>query len=98
MHYIEAVRTPRYEDFEITHLGPAKKNRWAFLGMGTTPALVEKGDVSPYLNVENLDPKWMEAMGIDASKIDQARVKILQEKNESQKTKSKESIEKTGIS
>jgi hydroxyversicolorone monooxygenase len=87
LHYIEAIRAPRYEDFEITYLGPAKKNLWAFLGMGTTPALVEKGDVSPYLNVNAIDPEWMKAIGIATSKK-------LQEK----KDESKENIEKISIS
>lgn len=69
LHYIEAIQAPRYEDFEITYLGPAKKNRWAWLGMGHTRALAEKGDASPYLSVHGIDPMWMKAMTIDGSKV-----------------------------
>lgn len=74
LHYIEAIRVPRYEDFEITYLGPAKKNRWAYLGMGTVRELVEKGDVSPYLSVDNIDPKWMRAMNMDMDKVLESKV------------------------
>ena len=95
---MEAIKQPRYEDFEITHLGPAKKNRWAFLGMGTVPALVEKGDVSPYLNVNELDPAWMKAMGIDAKKIEETKMKELQAKQEEQEEKGKSNVENTSIS
>ena len=73
LHYIEAIKTPRYEDFDITYLGPAKKNMWAFMGMGHTRALIEKGDVSPYLNVENIDPEWMKAVNIDGEKVKDAK-------------------------
>ncbi|KAE8141862.1 hypothetical protein BDV38DRAFT_295692 [Aspergillus pseudotamarii] len=62
LHYIEIIRQPRYEDYEIEYLGPAKKNMWAFMGMGTPRALVEKADISPYLALGNLDPEWMEAV------------------------------------
>lgn len=95
---MQAIETPRYEDFEITHLGPAKKNRWAFLGMGTVPALVEKADASPYLSVQNIDPKWMKAVGIDESKIHEAKVKELQEKNDQLEEQTQENIEKTEVS
>ena len=82
---------------ELEYIGPATKNIWAFLGMGTTAALVEKGDVSPYLNVENIDPDWMKATGIDASKIYEAKVKELQAQHEDQGDQSKEHMEKTSI-
>lgn len=40
------------------------KNPWAHLGMGYTMADVTEGaDVSPYLQVENIDPKWLQAIG-----------------------------------
>lgn len=74
LHYIEAIKTPRYEDFEITYLGPAKKNRWAYLGMGTVRDLVEQKDVSPYLSVDNIDVKWMRAMGMDGEKVLDSKV------------------------
>ncbi len=65
LHYIEAIKQPRYEDYDIEYIGPASKNMWAFLGMGNTRAFVEKGDVSPYLNSGNLDPDWIKAVGIN---------------------------------
>lgn len=76
---MEAIKTPRYEDFEIEYLGPAKENRWAFLGLGTTRELVEKGDVSPYINVENIDPQWMKAIGIDDGKVQDIRLQRLKD-------------------
>ncbi|KAJ4516740.1 hypothetical protein HRR88_007892 [Exophiala dermatitidis] len=97
LHYIEAIRQPRYEDFEISYLGPAKKNMWAYLGMGTVPALVEKKDVSPYLNVEMLDPEWMKAVDIDAKKVHEAKVKELKEKEEEVKDKSRENVEAVAV-
>lgn len=74
LHYIEAIRQPRYEDFEITYLGPGQRNRWAYLGMGTTRAYVEKGDMSPYLDVENLDVGWMRANNIDLDKVLETKI------------------------
>jgi hypothetical protein len=35
---------------------------WAFLGMGYS-IKNHVGNLSPYLQVENIDPKWLEAMG-----------------------------------
>ena len=79
LHYMEAIKTPRYEDFEITYLGPAEKNRWAFLGLGTTRELVLKGDVSPYINVENIDPEWMKALKIDGEKVQDIKMQRLKD-------------------
>lgn len=39
------------------------KNQWSYLGMGFTRELVEKGDPSPYLRVENIDPEWLKEIG-----------------------------------
>lgn len=97
LHYMEAIQTPRWEDYEIEYLGPAQENPWAYLGMGTVPALVQKGDVSPYLNVEHLDPKWMEAAHIDAQKIDETRLAELQSKYEEQQKKSRNHVEKASV-
>jgi len=74
LHYMEAIKTPRYEDYEIEYLGPAKKNMWAFLGMGTVRTLVEKGDPSPYLTLDNIDPEWMKAMNMNADKVKDVKV------------------------
>ena len=45
------------------------KNPWAHLGMGYSMSSVkfqegkEDADVSPYIQLENIDPKWLEAIG-----------------------------------
>lgn len=55
------ISSPRYEDFEITY---HHKNPWAMLGLGYVPEnRVPGSDVSPYLKLENIDPKWLEAVG-----------------------------------
>lgn len=97
LHYTEVIQTPRYEDFEIEYLGPGKKNQWAFMGMGTVKALVNKEDVSPYINVENIDPKWMEAVGMDAGKLKETKLKELQEETKRLAVRSKENIDKTQV-
>jgi hypothetical protein len=73
------IKRPRWEDYEIEYLkgSEAEKNMWAFMGMGTVRALVEKLDVSPYLTVENIDPEWMKAMDIDDSKVLEAKMEQL---------------------
>ena len=78
---MEAISSPRYEDFEITYLGASAKNRWAFLGMGTTRSLVEKGDVSPYLNVEEIDPEWMRVNGMDEKRVEDIKLQRLKDKS-----------------
>lgn len=98
LHYIDAIREPRYEDMEVRYMGPAKKNRFAYLGMGTTPALVEKTDPSPYLNVAMIDPDWMKAMGMDVDKIHEAKIKDIEAKMEGQELKSKENVDAANVS
>ncbi|KAL9108033.1 MAG: hypothetical protein Q9227_007139 [Pyrenula ochraceoflavens] len=61
LHYIRAIGAPRYDDFEITYL--PGKGPFSYLGMGTTREIVENQDVSPYMKVENIDPKWLRAIG-----------------------------------
>ena len=77
------IKRPRWEDYEIEYLkgSEAEKNMWAFMGMGTIRALVEKLDVSPYLTVENIDPEWMKAMDIDDSKVLEAKMERLKLEN-----------------
>jgi hypothetical protein len=70
---------------------------WAFLGMGTVKALVNKEDVSPYLNAEMIDPDWMKAVGIDESKVHETKLKDLQKKHEEQKEKSQNTMEKVDV-
>jgi len=58
MHYQQVIEHPRYEDFHIVY---GDSNPWAHLGMGWTiegRKGPENSDCSPYLNVNNIDPKW----------------------------------------
>lgn len=43
------------------------KNPWAHLGMGYAKCNVAfpDADVSPYLSLENIDPKWLRAIGYE---------------------------------
>ncbi|KAK2016149.1 FAD/NAD(P)-binding domain-containing protein [Colletotrichum eremochloae] len=69
LHYMDTIGLPRYEDYDITYLGPGKKNRFAYLGMGTARVTVEKGDQSPYLAIDKMDSRWLKTSGIDVEKI-----------------------------
>lgn len=63
MHYQQVISAPRYEDFEISYV---HKNPWAHLGMGYTLENrlgIGNADQSPYMSVDNIDPKWLEAVG-----------------------------------
>lgn len=61
LQYIELIETPRYEDFEIQYM---HKNPWAHMGMGFSMSNLKEGsDLSPYLQLENIDPKWLKAIG-----------------------------------
>ncbi|KAJ5793863.1 hypothetical protein N7457_000462 [Penicillium paradoxum] len=75
LHYREALKTPRYEDYDIEYYGPSKKNRYAYLGMGVSIANAEQSDVSPWLQRDTFEPAWMRAVGMN-------RVKLLEEKME----------------
>ena len=70
---MQVIETPRWEDYEVVYgagaggdggLEEGKKNMWAFLGRGFTVEDRTVGaDVSPYLAVEKMDPRWLEAVG-----------------------------------
>jgi hydroxyversicolorone monooxygenase len=60
LHYIELVTRPRWEDFVIEY-GDAE-NMWSFMGRGFALAQLSGGDLSPYLDEENIDAKWIEAI------------------------------------
>lgn len=69
MHYQQVIQTPRYEDFDITYFN---KNPWGHLGMGWTVENrkgAQAADCSPYLNLNNIDPKWYEAIGGDVDEL-----------------------------
>ncbi|CAO2658339.1 Nn.00g060620.m01.CDS01 [Neocucurbitaria sp. VM-36] len=77
-HYSEVIEDPRYEDFHIEYL---HKNPWAHLGMGF--AVCNKkfpdADVSPYLQVENVDPRWLKAIGYEGPAREVQRAKEAKE-------------------
>lgn len=58
LHYQQVIQRPRFEDYEIKYF---ESNPWAHLGMGWT-VQDRKGpreaDVSPYLKLDHIDPKW----------------------------------------
>lgn len=72
MHYQQVIETPRYEDMEIEYFD---SNPWACLGMGWTieNRVTKEGgaDCSPYINLENIDPKWFKAIGGDEEVLKQ---------------------------
>ena len=70
---------------------------FAYLGMGTVQALVNKEDPSPYLNAEAIDPKWMEEVQIDANKLHETKLKELEAKEEEQCEKSKENVKNADV-
>lgn len=71
MHYQQVIQSPRYEDYEIKY---HDKNIWAHLGMGYTIENRTQGmDNSPYISVENIDPRWLEAVGSDPSVLDEQK-------------------------
>ncbi|KAF2092546.1 FAD/NAD(P)-binding domain-containing protein [Rhizodiscina lignyota] len=60
LHYAELIEKPRWEDYEIAY---NYKNPWAFMGMGANVANATEGsDYSPYLQLENIDTKWLAAV------------------------------------
>ncbi|KAK5750820.1 hypothetical protein LTS12_019108 [Elasticomyces elasticus] len=62
MHYISAIASPRWEDMEIEY---HDENQWAHLGMGFTVQdrdMANLKDVSPHINVESIDKKWLDVM------------------------------------
>lgn len=98
LHYIEAIDKVRWEDMEIRFCQEGRRNRFAYLGMGTTEALVKKEDPSPYLSVGGIDPEWMRAVGMDVGKVQEAKKRELEEETERLRGKSRENVEGTGVS
>lgn len=45
-HYIEALRNPRWEDYDIDLIPMKKPNRFAYLGNGFTQRETDKGSVA----------------------------------------------------
>lgn len=81
LQYIDVVSSPRYEDFEIEYM---HKNPWAALGMGYAKSNVqEKADLSPYLQIENIDPNWLESIGYKGPALEIREEREKKEKIES---------------
>lgn len=72
--YAEVIATPRYEDFDIEY---QHKNSWAHLNMSYAVCnrKFPEANVSPYLQLENIDPKWPKAIGYEgpATEVQQTR-------------------------
>ena len=68
--------------------------------MGHVRALIEKSDVSPYLSVDNIDPKWMKAVNINTDKVLESkvvRIKKEWEGKSAQEADTAKNIEKTEV-
>nr|POE63579.1 putative sterigmatocystin biosynthesis monooxygenase stcw [Quercus suber] len=75
LHYQQVIAAPRWEDYDLVY---RDANPWACLGMGFTlehrapaPGAASAVDKSPYLSLDNLDPRWFAAVGGDASVLQQ---------------------------
>ena len=51
VHWRKLLETPRYEDYDVTYRG---RNRFQFMGNGFTQVEVEGGDLSWYLDPEEV--------------------------------------------
>lgn len=59
VHYLEAIRSPRWEHFHLDYRNP--ENIFHFLGNGFVKEIIDpRADASYYLKVENIDPLWIE--------------------------------------
>ncbi|KAF2123552.1 FAD/NAD(P)-binding domain-containing protein [Dothidotthia symphoricarpi CBS 119687] len=100
-HYAEIIATPRYEDFEIEY---QHKNPWAHIGMGSSMRNINfpNSDVSPYLQVENIDPKWLHAIGYRGpaleveNKREEKEKPAVEEKSDEKSGGEKKAAEKAG--
>lgn len=59
VHYAEALRTPRWEHYDLDYRNPT--NMFAWLGNGFVKELTDPAlDAAYYVKVENIDPLWTE--------------------------------------
>lgn len=68
--------------------------------MGTVRDLVEKGDVSPYLSVDGIDPKWMRAMDINSDKVLESKIDRIKKEwagKTATEADSKQNVEETSV-
>lgn len=57
LHYAEALRTPRWEHYDLDYRNPT--NMFAWLGNGFVKELTDPAlDPAYYVKVENIDPLW----------------------------------------
>jgi cation diffusion facilitator CzcD-associated flavoprotein CzcO len=62
LHFMEAVKWPRWEDYEIES-SFGNENKWKILGNGFTWAERQAGeDKTPFLNIEAIDERWRKAV------------------------------------
>lgn len=88
LHYIQTLRNPRYEDYDIVYWNA--RNPWACLGMGMTVEEQDPAqDHSPYLAVEHIEPEWLKAVGADPSVLEKAEEKVKDEVEEKMLRKDK---------
>ncbi|KAH8587358.1 hypothetical protein B0O99DRAFT_656438 [Bisporella sp. PMI_857] len=61
LHYMELLKTPRWEDFKIDYRNSG--NMFTFLGNGLVKEIVTPGaDVSSYLQVDKIDALWLQEL------------------------------------
>lgn len=88
---MKLLDVPRYEDFDIASLS---KNPWEYLGMGWTMENrlgPEKANVSPYLCLQNIDPKWYAACGGD---LEDLKALVREERNGEREVEGEEWIDR----
>ncbi|GME65311.1 predicted protein [Neofusicoccum parvum] len=68
LHFVKALDQPRWEDYEIEHVGRADGsmgNRFSYLGNGFVPEMFDESmDDSPHIGLHNVDPVWARAVGL----------------------------------
>ncbi|KAF3011722.1 hypothetical protein E8E14_010037 [Neopestalotiopsis sp. 37M] len=58
LHFCQAMKYPRFEDFEIQY--DSSLNMWEFMGLGFTQDMIsDDPDLSPYINGEEMDERFM---------------------------------------
>jgi hypothetical protein len=56
VHAQQALRNPRFEDFQYVHLPTAQDNILCWLGNGLTMAQKEEGNTTKYLDMVDIPP------------------------------------------
>ncbi|KAJ9621048.1 hypothetical protein H2204_012029 [Knufia peltigerae] len=67
LHYMQTIRSPRYEDYHITYHA---KNQWAHLGLGFTMEDRDpEASTAPYLTADAIDDRWMAQFRDETSSV-----------------------------